>query len=201
MTKKKEVAKTLTNIFDNPIMKTIMDRSKEIDDSIIKEVSSWWRYDMLNRKPGPAYVDEDFVGTDLDLSCFLYELAERGAVINIPHYKNMRATTKKEGQAIISQDNRHGQVLGLVSNKDVFSFSLRIKDMNVMTTNNVGDYRNFSITDLDGDWYPGWGNLEFIPTAKENKFIFENINETLKLHIKATDINRILYNLPLSIKR
>jgi len=173
MTLKKQVALSLTNIFDNPIMKVILDKSSNIE-SIIPEVTSWWKYDLFSRKPGPAYVDEDFVGTDLDLSCFLFELAERGAVINIPQYKSMRAKSSKEGQVVLSPENRHGQVIGLSANRDVFSFSLRIKDMNVMSTDKVGDFRNYSVTDLDGDMYPGFGNLEFIPTAMENKFLFEN---------------------------
>jgi hypothetical protein len=173
MAKKKKVAETLKTILDNPVMEVIRDRAQDID-AVFEEVNSWWGYDLLKRKPGPACVDENFVGTDLDLACFLYELSRRNAVINIPSYKSMRATKLKEGQGVISKDNRHGCVLGLAANKDVFSFSLRIKDMNVISTDKVGDYRNFSITDLDGDWYPGWSNLEFIPTAKENKFIFEN---------------------------
>ena len=173
MTQKKKVANTLTKILDNKIMKVILDRSQNIE-TVIEEVDSWWRFDLHSRKPGPAYIGDEYVGTDLDLACFLYELASRNAVINIPKYKSMRAGSTKEGQVVLSDKNRHGNITGLVANKDVFSFSLRIRDMNVLTTNKVGEARNFSITDLDGDWYSGWGNLEFLPTAKENKFIFEN---------------------------
>ena len=173
MTQKKRVAKTLTEILNNPIMEIILDRSRDIE-TIIEEVNNWWGFDLYSRKPGVAYRDENGSTTDLDLSCFLYELARRNAVINIPEYKSMRATKLKEGQALVSKNNRHGQILGLTANKDVFSFSLRIKDMNVINSSGVGDYRNFSITDLDGDFYEGWGNLEFIPNIKENQFIFEN---------------------------
>ena len=160
MTQKKRVAKTLTEILNNPIMEIILDRSRDIE-TIIEEVNNWWGFDLYSRKPGVAYRDENGSTTDLDLSCFLYELARRNAVINIPEYKSMRATKLKEGQALVSKNNRHGQILGLTANKDVFSFSLRIKDMNVINSSGVGDYRNFSITDLDGDFYEGWGNLEF----------------------------------------
>ncbi|MCK5616484.1 hypothetical protein KAR91_82240 [Candidatus Pacearchaeota archaeon] len=173
MTKAKKVATTLKNVLDNTVMQGIMDRGSKILP-LIEEVKSFWNYDLFKRSPGPAYRDGVFVGTDLDLACFLYSLAERNAVINIPKYESIRATSRKEGQMIVSKDNRHGQLLGVVSNKDVFSFSIKIKDMNVMSSDEVGDYRNFSITDLDGDWYSGWSTIQFMPDAKENAFLFEN---------------------------
>ena len=174
MTQKKHVAKTLKEVLDHPTMMLIMDRSKNINP-VVEEVCSWWGYDLFNRKPGPAYdEDEVFIGTDLDLACFLYELSNRNAVINIPSYKSMRKRTSKEGQMITSAENRHGQILGLTANKDVFSFSVRIKDMNVISTESVGDYRNFSLTNLEGDWYDGWKTIQFLPNAKENNFINEN---------------------------
>jgi len=174
MTQPKKVAKTLKNILDHPMMINILDRSKDISDTI-EEVASWWKYDLFNRKPGPAY-DEDkvFLGTDLDLACFLYELADRKAVINLPEYKNIRSKKFKEGQIKISDENRHGLILGLSANKETFIFSMKIKDMNIITSNFVGDYRNFSITDFTGKWYNGWKIIQFIPDRSENKFIHES---------------------------
>jgi len=173
-TPKKKVASTLKTILTNPIMESILDKSTDIT-SVIEEISGWWKYDLFTRKPGPAY-DEDgtFLGTDLDLACFLYELADRNAAINLPVYKGIRATSHKEGQMIVSDKNRHGQLLGLNANKETFIFSIRIKDMNVMTSESVGDYRNFSITDFSGDWYNGWQKIEFLPDAKENNFLTES---------------------------
>jgi hypothetical protein len=184
MSKSKHVAKTLKTILDHPIMEAILDRSSNIAP-VIEEVTSWWRYDLFKRKPGIAYNSDTGIVTDLDLSCFLFELAERNAVINIPEYTSMRATKLKEGQGVISKDNRHGQVISLVANKKTFSFSLRIKDMNVVTTDQVGDFRNFSMTDLNGNWFEGWSDLQFIETAKENKFIFENkLNDGNQIHFE-----------------
>ena len=174
MTEPKKVASTLKNVLNNPIMKVILDKSNDIN-STINEVSSWWTYDLFTRKPGPAYNEDGiFVGTNLDLACFLYELADRNAAINLPEYKSIRSKSYKEGQVIISNENRHGVLLGLNANKETFIFSIRIKDMNVMTTNSIGDYRNFSITDFSGDWYDGWKKIEFIPDVKENKFLTES---------------------------
>jgi len=152
----------------------ILDRSKDLKE-IIPEVTSWWKYDLFSRKPGPAYSDDGvFIGTDLDLACFLYELADRNAVINLPTYKGIRATGHKEGQMVVSSKNRHGNILGLTANKETFIFSLRIKDMNVINSNTVGDFRNFSLTDFSGNWYKGWEKIEFMPDAKENKFLTES---------------------------
>lgn len=172
MEEKKKVTKKLEDLLNKDIVKTILSYDKKIDD-IIPLINSWWGFDLFSRKPGPAYIDEDmnFQTTDLDLACFLYELAERNAVINLPVYKSFRPKTIKEGQVLTSKENRHGQLLGLNANKETFNFSIKIKDMNVITTDSVGDYRNFSITDLVGKWYDGWKNIEFIPNAEENLFI------------------------------
>jgi hypothetical protein len=173
MTEKKKIAMTLKEILENPLMQTIMDKGKFLGH-VVEQVNSWWRYDIYSRSPGPAYLDENFIGTDLDLSCFLYELAMRNAVINIPTYKSIRPKSIKEGRTVISQENRHGQIVNLTANRDVFLFSLRIRDANVVSSDKVGFHKNFSITDLGGEWYNGWSNLEFIPNLDENKFLHEH---------------------------
>jgi len=173
MTEKKRVAKTLKNVLDTPEMMGIMDRAFDLD-VLIPDVQNYWGFDMYRRKPGPALQDGVFVGTDLDLACFMYELSKRGAVINIPKYKSMRPKTIKEGQRVVSSENRHGPIVNLTSNKDVFSFGVRIKDANVMTTDSVGDYRTFSLTDPSGEWYRGWESIQWDPSANENKFLLEN---------------------------
>ena len=170
---KKHVAKTLRNILENPTMQFIQDRTLPLDD-VIKVVQGYWTYDMYNRKPGPALRDGVFEGTDLDLACFLTALAERGAVLNIPRYKSMRPKTSREGERISSSENRHGKILNLVANKDVFSFGLKMMDMNVMTSESVGDFRTFSLTAPDGNWYDGWDSIGWDPSAKENQFLSEN---------------------------
>ncbi len=174
MTIKKHVGKTIKDLKIHPLTSLIVDKSIDINPAI-DEVKNFWNYDLMSRKPGPAYTEDGvFTGTDLDLACFLYALLERKAVINIPKYKTFRQTKFKEGQVLTSKDNRHGVVVGVVANQHNFTFSVRIKDMNVMTTNDVGDYRNFAMTDFDGEWYDGWKTIEFLPSVNENKFITEN---------------------------
>jgi len=173
MTKKK-VASTLVNVLDNPLMQNIIDRSLPIQP-VIDKMLNHWSYDLFSRKPGTAYTDDGiFAGTDLDLACFLFALADRGAVINIPKYEGRRAKTITEGERVISNENRHGKIISIVSNKETFSFSVRILDTNVITTDSVGNFRNFMLVDLDGKWYDGWKCIEFVPTAKENDFMNNN---------------------------
>ena len=83
MTEKKYIAETLKKLQFNPIMESIVDKSVNVGPAV-KLVKEFWSYDLMTRKPGPAYRDGVFVGTDLDLACFLSALAERNAVINIP---------------------------------------------------------------------------------------------------------------------
>ena len=135
-----------------------------------------WDLDLYQRKPGAAYDKEgNRTGTtDLDMITFLFALRHRQAVINIPTYKGIRASSRKEGQQVLSKENRHGKITGLSSNNETFTFGAKIMDMNVINHQDggsVGDFRAFSLTDLDGGWWEGWQRIEFSPTAKENDFL------------------------------
>ena len=174
MTAPKYVASSLTGILDNPMVKCILDRSCDLTGAI-EEALSWWSYDLFTRKPSPAYDEYGiFTGTDLDLACFMYSLAGRGAVINIPFYKAHTQTKIREDQELKSKANRHGELIGVSGNKHFFSFNISIIDQNVIGEDTVGDYRTFSLTDKLGDWYAGWREIQFEPTRKENRFITEN---------------------------
>ena len=176
MTQAKQVAKTLKSVLEDPMMKQIMNL-EIIDDEmepIITEIKDWWDYDLYNRKPGPAYKDGVFVGTDLDLACFIYALCGRKAVINIPEYTGMAQKSIKEGERVTSSKNRNGRITSLSSNKDFFSFGFRIHDENVETDEEQGKPRTYNMTDYSGEWYEGWTSVQFSPTAKENKFLTEN---------------------------
>jgi hypothetical protein len=101
MTQPKKVAQTLLNITEHPITKIILDRSADIT-SAANAVQEWWSYDLFNRKPSSAYDEFGlFQGTDLDMACFLYEIANRGAVINIPVYKSMTKAKERVDEKII----------------------------------------------------------------------------------------------------
>lgn len=174
MSKAKSVSETLKNLLNYPVVVDILNRNSNIYTSIAI-VNDYWGYDLLKRRPSKPYIDYGiFNATDLDLACFLYELAGRGSVINIPIYKAMRQSRVKEGQEITSKYNRHGRLMGVQANKDFFIFSVSILDENVISADKVGEFRNFSLTDFDGQFYPGWKEIQFVPTLNENKFITEN---------------------------
>lgn len=174
MTKAKYVAGTLTSILENPMVHSILNRTYKMEDVIV-EALSWWDYDLFRRRPSPAYDEYGiFKSTDLDLACFLYALAGRGAVINIPYYKSHTQTKVREDQQLKSTANRHGELINISANKHFFSFNINIIDMNIIGEDKVGDYRTFSLTDKSGVWYDGWKSIQFEPTLKENRFITAN---------------------------
>lgn len=174
MTEPKHVAQSIKTILTNPLFLQIMDKSKDITP-VTQEVLGWWDYDLFTRKPSPAYDEYGvFKGTDLDLACFLYALAGRGAVINIPTYKSHTQTKQRKDQQLKSKYNRHGELLNVGANKLFFSFNINVMDQNVIGEDKVGDFRTFSLTDKAGDWYEGWQTIQFEPTLKENRFITES---------------------------
>ena len=173
MTAPKKVSNALTTLLNEPLVQIILDRAADIGP-VIEEVKSWWGLDLMSRRPSPAYDDYGiFKGTDLDLACFLYSLAGRGAVINIPTYKGHSQKKIREDQVVTSQFNRHGELKSVGANKDFFSFNISIIDQNVVGEDKVGEFRTFSLTDKDGSWYDGWREIQFAPTLKEKRFGIE----------------------------
>lgn len=174
MSKPKHIAQSLMTLLINPIVLDSLDRSSNIEDAAVAAVS-FWSYDLMSRKPSSAYDEYGvFTGTDLDLACFLYALAGRGAVINLPTYQSHTQAKIREDQVLTSKQNRHGKVIGVKGNQKFFKFNITIIDENVVGENKVGDFRTFSLTDHNGQWYKGWNRIEFVPTLNENKFITEN---------------------------
>jgi len=157
---KKEVSKKFEELMEQQVVKCILDRGSDISYAIEVVTEFWKDWNIYDRKSRPE-----------DMAVFLYTLAARKAVIKIPEYKSFSQTKFKEGQSLASKDNRHGPILGMISNKETWNFSVKINDANVMTTDSVGDARTFTLTDFNGDWYEGWDTLQFMPDAKENDFI------------------------------
>lgn len=128
----KKVASSLENLASSEPWQRILDPNDACDD-IGKELIEHWGYDLYERRPRRALLEDGVLRpTDLDLACFLSTLADRGAIIDLPTYTLRRPATKREGERVVSKDHRHGKVLGLVSNKEVFSFNVKISDLNVV---------------------------------------------------------------------
>ena len=174
MTQPKYVAQSLMTMLINPIVLDTLDKSKNIIPAA-EEAVGFWNYDLFSRKPSPAYDQYGvFKGTDLDLACFLYALVGRNAVINIPRYKTATVRTERADQKLTSTANRHGRLMGVKANQDFWKFNITMIDENVIKADTVGDWRTFSLTDYNGEWYHGWDRIEFVPTLNENKFITES---------------------------
>lgn len=157
-----------------------MDRRTPINEEFVNRIMQFTVFAWEGRSPSPALDDDgNFVGTDLDLFSFLVPLAERGAIIEIPEYENRRQVIKKAGERRIGK-SRFGNITGLISNKEVFSFNVRIWDQSVIAKDpetgreRSGAHRNFMLVDVDGYWYDGWHSITWDPTAKENAFLTEN---------------------------
>lgn len=167
----KQVARTLAEIHEDEVLLRIRDRSQDVSKDVLWLLAQW-ELDLYSRKPGPALTDDGRLQvTDLDLATFLFALVQRSAVINLPRYTGRRPKQQRAGEHVVSASNRHGKVTGLSANDGVFSFSVRVQDADVVTTDGVGAPRNFMVVDLDGKFYDGWDRIEFLPTARENDFL------------------------------
>jgi hypothetical protein len=165
---------TLTNEYAT----CIMDRGYPIDEDFVDAVVAQSVFGWEGRKPKPALDEEGrFQGTDLDLLSFLVPVAERGAVIEFPHYRSRRPSVRREGERHVGGGSRFGQLTGLTSNQDVFSFSARIFDSTVVMADpdtgreTTGAFRNFMLVDLNGRWHKGWDRIIWDPSAQENAFL------------------------------
>ena len=159
----------LENLSKNNMVKSILDRGKNLKD-VIEESLSWWDINLVTRKPRVFFLEE-IKTTDLDMSTILFALCKRNAVIKFPQYRAYTALTRKENQEVTSSDNRHGNLVGVFSNKRTFSFGIRMVDANVISTDTIGRYRNFLVLDYDGNWYDGWNYIDFIPNNEEKEFV------------------------------
>jgi hypothetical protein len=151
-----------------------------MDSAFVESILGQSIFSWEGRSPKPALdLNGNFQATDLDLLSFLLPMVARGAVIEIPKYENRRKTVVKENERKIGSNN-FGSITGLTSNKDVFSFSVRIFDRTIAVRDpsteveTIGAHRNYMLVDCDGTWYDGWNKIVWNPTASENTFLTES---------------------------
>lgn len=157
----------------------IMDRNYPITEEFVGAVMAQSVMSWKGRNPASA-LDEsgNFQGTDLDLLSFLVPVVDRGAVIEIPRYRNRRQVVVREGERKIGS-SQFGRLTGLISHRDVHSFSVRIYDNTIVAQDSetgkeeIGAHRNYMIVDCDGHWYHGWDRICWNPSAEENRFLAE----------------------------
>ncbi len=158
----------------------ILNRECEISDAFVRRLVRESVFSWEGRTPRKVRQFGNFEGaTDLDLFSVLVPLYLRHAVIEIPEYENRRQTRVCETERKIGTQS-FGNIVGLVSHKKAFSFSVRIVDRTIVAKNPVlnletcGAYRNYMIVDVNGDWYSSWQQISWDTLPKEREF-FEKI--------------------------
>lgn len=162
-------------LFRPTTLAAIFDRGVDVDQEIYS-LREHWKYNLTDRRPGPAVLQDGNVKpTDLDLACLLATLADRKAVVTLPKYLSDGSNSsakRAQNQQILGGDRR-GKLLKLSSNEEYFSFNMLVQDMAVqdMTTGELGAPRYFHVLGKDGNWHPGWESINFVADATENEFI------------------------------
>ncbi len=167
---------SLTNEYAQNIISRKEPINQEFANAIIAQSVMSWE----GRNPRPA-LDQDgnFQCSDLDLLSFLTPIAARGAVIEIPRYRNRRQVVIRPNERKIG-NNQFGPITGLISHQEALSFSVRISDNTIIKKDwstgreNVGGHRNYMVVDCDGHWYQGWDRIIWNPSAEENRFLAES---------------------------
>ena len=161
----------------HPYAASIMDRQQAVSEELVDAILGQSLFSWEGRNPRPA-LDQygNFQCTDLDLLSFISPFADRGAVIEIPRYRNRRKVVVKPNERKVGT-KQFGPVTGLTSHKDVFSFSVRIFDSSIVAKDpetekeSMGAHRNYMLVDCDGHWYDGWDKIVWDPTRAENQFL------------------------------
>ncbi|MBI2659347.1 hypothetical protein HYX05_04595 [Candidatus Woesearchaeota archaeon] len=191
------IAKTLSEIVKHPLVSRALHRREPIED-IIEEAVLRWNLHMRElhqkRNPAPTYIESPdgirtYQGTDYDLLSLMGLLGARHAVINLPVYEGMREHSLQSNQRVIANENRHGQVLRLVSHLESHSFSILVRDFMVKETGKdgrerVGAPRSFAVVDDSGQLYHGFSALEWDESQDEARFIQEKKLEAFRGNIK-----------------
>lgn len=157
-------------------MQILTERNQNVDEAV-QELLQHWQYNLFARKPGAALSEDGTVETDLDLACLVSAVRQRDGIISFPQYQNRRQTTVAADEVRLGDGPRMGRLVGLTSNQETFGFGGRVFDTSVVKIDQEtgaqqqGAYRTFLFTDLGGDLYDGWSQIDWLPTLGENKFL------------------------------
>ena len=161
----------------HPYAASIMDRRQAVTEELVDAILGQSLFSWEGRNPRPALDQYGyFQCTDLDLLSFIAPFADRRAVIEISRYRNRRKVVVKSTERKVGT-TQFGMVTGLISNKDVHSFSVRIFDGSIIVKDpitekeSIGAHRNYMLVDCDGFWYRDWDKIVWDPTRAENEFL------------------------------
>lgn len=171
-------------------LEKLKDRTSDVR-AVCNRILESWTISLKDRKPGIAYIDEN--GTPIvtyDMAALMHTLMRARAVVNIPAYTVRRAKTITEGEVLVDNANRHGPVIGMVSNATVFSFGILVDDAQVVGEGRgtmegeavVGKPRAFMVQDVTGAWYDGWKSIDMIQAGldKETYEALQGITSAIK---------------------
>lgn len=165
---------------ENPLVQQLLSRDAPLTQQMFNSIMRLSVFSWAHRNPQPA-VDKDgnFIRhTDLDLLTWLMGMARRGAVIQIPDYKNFRPLQRSPLERHLTE-SRFGPIVRLVSSEKGHSFSIRIFDHSLKVIDehgreSIGGYRNYMVVDPSGKLYDGWKSISWDPNPAEQEFLQNN---------------------------
>lgn len=162
------IAKTVESIAlgANPIANRILNRAVPLDEAFVQQVLSLTQFTWHGRRPKTA--------TSLDILSLLVELKNRGARVSIDEYQNRTPWKVVAGQQHVGGTKRYGQIVGLISNRDHLSFSIRIRDESLHLADDQSDerrLRSYMIVDYDGSWNEQWNGFDWEKTDQEIAYL------------------------------
>ncbi len=158
----------------------IMDRDFFLNENFIRSILGQSVFNWEDRDMSLALNPDGTLRTrNLDLFSFLVPLAEKGAIIGIPDYKNRGPVVKESCERRVGQ-GVFGPLKGLVSSKKTFAFSLSVDDQNLLVTlkdgsEKVGWVHNYMMVDHSGKQREDFGTLVVENFGGEGD-IFQNLN-------------------------
>ena len=173
---------SLLNILNNGIVKIILDYSKSIDSYISKFLEKW-QVDLEKRTPSPIYKESvngypEYCGTDIDLFGFFMGMSAGRYIANIPEYARRTPSVLRSDEWRLT-GTPHGQVFGVISREDAHSFSIRIRDFDVMKVmkkesemkHRIGLPRNIMVVDYTGRLYEGFEQVQLVATERQREIL------------------------------
>jgi hypothetical protein len=172
------IAKTVLGVasMQNPLVPLIMNRNIPLTREFALMVMRQTQFSYHGRKPKSAHDNKGLVRkTNLDLLSLLVDLYKRSARIELTSYDNQLPWQAYAGQQHVGGTKRFGSITGLISHRELLSFSLQMKDESVLKSSGskpeLGAYRNYMIADYQGSWHKGWHGFSWDMNTDEKAYL------------------------------
>lgn len=172
------IAKTVRAVADctNPLVSQILNRDISLNLNFAKLVMAQTQLSYHGRKPKPSRNSEGQVQkTDLDLLSLLADLYKRSARVEIASYNNKLPWQAYADQQHVGGTKRFGQITGLISHRELLSFSVQVNDESVLNSSGVGPSmgasRTYMLADYEGSWNQGWHGFAWDMSPEEKSYL------------------------------